>query len=137
MTEQLSMFDLLGTPVIPPEAQKKGVKGWIIDISGIFLRENGFPEDMTGVCTQPVKFTENTRKDKDGRWFQAGETTHGIWHGWYGPVFTVYAKRPTWAECVEYARQKKSRPEKVVYYERSADFNTVIREYENGYQKGA
>ena len=42
MIQQLSMFDLIGTPVIPLEAQKKGMRGWIIDISGIFLRENGF-----------------------------------------------------------------------------------------------
>lgn len=139
MAEQLSMFDLLGigTPVIPLKDQKKGMKGWVIDISAIMLRENGFPEDVTGVCTQPVMFQEDSRKDRDGRWFQAARSIHGIHHGWYGPVYTVYAKRPTWEECVAYAHERKGLPEKVVYYERSADFNTVIREYENGYQKGA
>ena len=131
MIQQLSMFDLIGTPVIPLEAQKKGMRGWIIDISAIMLRENGYPEDMTGVCTQPVRFQEDSRKD-----FQAAETTHGSFHGWYGPIKTVYAKRPTWEECVEYARKDKRHPEKVVYYEKTYD-DQVIREYENGYQKGA
>ena len=138
MIQQLSMFDLLGigTPVIPLKDQKAGVKGWVIDISCIMLRKNGFKDDATGVCTQPVRFTANSRKDKDGRWFQAAQSTHGEFHGWYGPVYTVYAKRPTWAECVAYAHERKDRPEKVVYYERTGD-DRVIREYENGYQKGA
>lgn len=138
MIQQLSMFDLLdiGTPVIPLKDQKKGVKGWVIDISCIMLRKNGFKEDATGVCTQPVRFQEDSRIGRDGRWFQAAQSTHGVFHGWYGPVYTVYAKRPTWAECVAFARQKKDRPEKVVYYEQTANFD-VIREYENGYQKGA
>ena len=86
---------------------------------------------MTGVCTQPVRFQEDSRKD-----FQAAETIHGSFHGWYGPIKTVYAKRPTWEECVEYARKDKRRPEKGVYYEKTYD-DQVIREYENGYQKGA
>lgn len=55
--------------------------------------------------------------------------------GWYGGVKEVYAKRPTWEECVKYARKHYTIPEKVLYYERNANFEETWG-YENGYQKG-
>lgn len=139
MDSQLSIFELLGdtsTPVIIPEEQKKGRRGWIIEISGILLRKNGFKEDAVCVCTTPIKFDEDSRQDKYGRWSQYASSTHGPHHGWYGPVYTVYAKRPTWEECVAYAKKRYTIPEKVMYYERDGDFNPTW-EYENGFRKEA
>ncbi len=137
--KQLSMFELLGepeTPKIPPEEQKKGQVGWIIDISAILLKKNGCREDAICVCTTPIKFEQDSKKDKYGRWSQYASSTHGPHHGWWGPVKTVYAARPTWEECVEYARSKYTIPEKVLYYERDGNFNETWG-YENGYTKGS
>ena len=138
MEEQISLFELMGepeTPTIPPEKQKKGEKGWIIDISAILLKKNGFKEDAICVCTVPIKFDADSKKDKQGRWSQYASSTYGPHQGWWGPVKTVYVKRPTWKECVEYARKKYTIPEKVLYYERNANFEETWG-YENGNRKG-
>ena len=124
------------TPTIPPEQQKKGMKGWIIDISAILLKKNGFKEDAICVCTTPIKFDMDSKQDKYGRWSQFASSTHGPYKGWYGPVKTVYFSRPTWDECVKYAKQKYTIPEKVLYYEQNGDFGSIW-EYENGYKKGS
>ena len=139
MDKQISIFELLGdtsTPEIPLEEQKKGRRGWIISISAILLRENGFKEDAVCVRTEPIRFDEDSRKDKHGRWSQFASSTHGPSHGWYGPVYTVYAKRPTWDECVAFVRKRYTNPEKVMYMERDGNFNETWG-YENGYRKEA
>ena len=136
---QISIFEMLGetnTPLIPFEEQKKGRKGWVIEISAILLRKNGFKDDRICVCTRPIVFTEDSRKDKYGRISQFAQTTHGDLHGWYGPNYTIYAKRPTYKECVEYARKKYTIPDKVSYYERDGKGNEIWN-YEDGYQKGS
>lgn len=85
MQAQISMFELLGdtaTPKIPFEEQKKGRKGWIIDISAILLKKNGFKEDAVCVRTVPIKFDKDSDKDKYGRWSQYANSTHGPpWDG--------------------------------------------------------
>lgn len=137
--EQLDLFDMIGDPVtpeIPPEEQKKGVKGWIIDISAILLKKNGFREDAICVCTQPVQFVEDTKKDKHGRWDQSAQSIHGPMHGWYGPYHTVYAQRPTWEECKKYVRSRYSIPEKILYMERDGN-DKECWDYEQGYKKGS
>ena len=138
MTEQITIFDLIGrpeTPEIPFDEQKKGRKGWIIEITAILLRENGFKRDITCVCTRPVVFKEDSWI-RDGRKSMAIATTHGPASGSYGGWHKVYAKRPTWEECVEYARMDRNHPETVEYMERNGDFHESWG-YENGYKKGA
>ena len=139
MDEQISMFEMLGedeTPEIPFEEQKKGRKGWLIEISGILLKKNGFDEDCICVCTRPVMFERDSEKDKYNRISQMWRTTHGPAGGSCGGYTKIYAKRPTWKECVEYAHKHYSIPQAVRYYERDGDFNAVWK-YEDGYQKGA
>lgn len=139
MYGQISMFELLGmteTPEIPLAEQKKGRRGWIIEISAICPKENGFKEDMTYVCTRPVIFEEDSKRDKDGRWSQYARGTYGPYHGWWGPVHTVYAKRPTWEECLQFAEQERDKIGKIEYAERDGNWNWIYG-YENGYQKGA
>ena len=138
MDGQISMFELLGmtgTPEIPLAEQKKGRRGWIIEISAICPKENGFKEDMTYVCTRPVIFEEDTMERRDG-WWQRVRTTHGPVHGWSASPVKVYAKRPTWDECLKFAEQDKDTIGRIEYAERDGDWNW-IHEYENGYQKGA
>ena len=135
MAGQISMFEIMDqyeTPVIPVEEQKKGVKGWIIELNGIFLRENGFKEDWRGVCTRPVVFEKDTKKDSHG-WWQYCHTTKGPSRGWMGSPRTVYRKRPTWNDCLKYARENGSKddPKDVRYYERRGDW-TGIYSYEEG-----
>jgi hypothetical protein len=137
MNEQISMFELLGepvTPLIPFEEQKKGKHGWIMDISALLLRENGFREDAVCVCTRPVIFEENSKKDRNGRTSQMARSTHGPYMGWRGGYKDVYSRRPTWKECLEYAHKRYAIPEKVLYYERDGRDNEIW-EYENGYSK--
>ena len=137
MTQQISMFEMLGeteTPLIPFEEQKKGRKGWIIDISGIFLKKYGFEEDRIGVQTHAVRFEEDSKKDKYGRISQMATFIKPMDGGWCGGYKDVYARRPTWEECVAYAKKKYSLPEKIVYYERTGN-DKEIREYEEGNDK--
>lgn len=134
--EQISMFQMLDTyetPEIPPEEQKKGMKGWIIERSGIFLIENGFDHDWRGVCTRQIVFEEDTRPDRKafGGWFQAAKTIKGPYHGWYGGLHKIFRKRPSWADCLKYMAEtrKKGDPETVGYYEIIGDWNGKKYEY--------
>lgn len=134
MEMQVSMFDMLDqyeTPEIPPEEQKKGVKGWIIEGSGIFLRKNGFDHDSRGVCTRPIVFEQDTRKDRDGCWWQAAHTTKGPYGGWYGGMKRVFRSRPSWADCLRFAKETrlKGDPEQVEYYEIIGDWAGAKREW--------
>ena len=134
---QITMFEMLGetaTPKIPFEEQKEGRKGWIIDISGIFLIKNGFKENMIGVQTHAVQFVRDSEKDQYGRIKQFATLIKPREGGWYGPCKEVYAARPTWEECVAYARSRYTMPEKVVYYEKDGD-DKSIWEYEDGNKK--
>jgi hypothetical protein len=137
MTEQqISMFAMLDayeTPEIPPDEQKKGGKGWIIECSGIFLKKNGFDHDHRGVCTRQVILEKDTRPDPkawDG-WFQAGHTIKGPYHGWYGPVHRIFRQRPTWSDCLKYMADTRleGEPEEVGYYEVIGDWNGAKYEY--------
>ena len=129
MNGQISMFELLDayeTPEIPPEEQKAGTKGWIIECSGIFLTENGFDHDWRGVCTRPIVFEEDTRVDKRAYsgWHQAARTTKGPRHGWYGGLHKVFRRRPSWTDCMKYMAETKRKgdPENVSYYEIIGDW---------------
>ena len=138
MNEQISFFELLGeaeTPLIPFEEQKKGRKGWIIEISAILLKKNGWKEDAICVCTRPVVFEENSTKDKYGRMWQQAKTIHGPYSGWSGRGKEIYASRPTWEECKKFAKKHYTIPDKVLYYERDARYNEVWN-YEDGYKGG-
>lgn len=135
---QMSIFDMLGhqeTPEIPFDQQKKGRKGWIIEITAVLLRENGYKEDVTCVCTRPVIFEADSWK-RDGRRCQHFHTTRGPIYGSIGGWHKIYAKRPTWEECVEYARKDRTHPAEIRYMERDGDFRSIWG-YENGYHKGA
>ena len=134
--DQISIFDLLNieTPEIPLEEQKKGRKGWIIELSAIRCVENGFKEDEVCVCTRPVVFVEDTEERKDG-WWQRVETTYGPIYGWAASPRRIYAKRPTWNECVQFALDQKY-PGKITYMEVTGNWEHIYG-YENGYRKGA
>lgn len=124
METQMSVFAMLDsyeTPEIPPEEQKAGMRGWIIECSGIFLRRNGYDHDSRGVCTRPIEFTEDTKKDAkayDG-WCQAARTIKGPHHEWLGPLYKVFRRRPTWNDCLKFMADTKREgdPEEVEYYE--------------------
>lgn len=134
--EQISIFSVLDayeTPEIPPEEQKAGMKGWIIECSGIFLKKNGHDHDWRGVCTRPIILEEDTVPDKGAYsgWFQAGRTTRGPYHGWYGGLYRISRKRPTWSDCLKYMaeRRLKDEPEDVRYYEIIGDWQDAKYEY--------
>ena len=136
MNIQISMFEMLDqyeTPEIPINEQRRGTKGWIIELTGLFLRENGFKEDWRGVATRPMVFKENTHKDRDGYLWQCGETTKGPFTGWCGSVRKVFRSRPTWNDCVKFAKENGRRddPKDIRYFDRTGDW-TEIRSYEEG-----
>lgn len=142
MDKQISIFELLGeeeTPLIPLEQQKKGKRGWIIEVTAILLRKNGYKEDAICVCTRPVLFEADSYIDKKGIIHQEARTTYGPSSGWYGGRKKVYAKRPTWEECVQFAKEDSSYAKeisKVIYMERDGKWNETWK-YEDGYKKGA
>ena len=134
--EQISIFSLMDeyeTPIIPPEEQKKGTEGWIIQYSGIFLRENGFDHDRMGIETRPVVLEEDTRK-RGGTLAQAAHTTKGPHSGWYGHYKTIFRKRPTWQDCLHWAHENHESymPEAVEYYSQTGDWHGIYR-YEDGF----
>lgn len=134
---QISMFSLLDeyeTPMIPIEEQKKGVKGWIIDISCICLRKNGCKDDWTGVETRPVILLSDTHEDKDGFMWQHVQTTKGPYSGWNKAPERIFRKRPTWDDCLKWARQhmSKSDPREIRFYSRDGNWNGIYQ-YEQGY----
>lgn len=138
MNEQLNFFDIIGeaeTPLIPFEEQKEGRRGWIMEISAILLKKNGWKEDAVCVCTVPVIFEEDSTKDKMGRIHQMAKSTHGNSMGWCGGYKDVYVARPTWEECVKFARKKYTIPQRVQYYERDGRDHDVWN-YEDGYKGG-
>ena len=138
MDEQLNFFDMIGeaeTPLIPFEEQKEGRRGWIMEISAIMLIKNGWKEDAVCVRTVPVIFEEDSKIDKYGRISQMAKSTHGNPMGWCGGYKDVYAERPTWEECVKFARKKYTIPRTVRYYERDGHDNAIWN-YEDGYKGG-
>lgn len=105
--EQISFLGQFGatvTPDIPPEKQKKGMKGWVIEITGNYLVKNGFAENAVGVTVRRVELLGDTKHDRRGWWQNARAIDHCKGDGWYGGCYTIYAKKPTWAECEEYVR---------------------------------
>jgi hypothetical protein len=138
MNSQISMFQMLDeyeTPQIPLDEQKMGGKGWIIDISAICLKKNGYKEEWTGVETRPVIFLRDTRKDRDGFTWQHCETTKGPLQGWSSAPKRIFRKRPSWADCLKYGREKARKegyPEDIRFYSRDGDFNGIY-EYEKGH----
>lgn len=131
MHTQISMFELMDeyeTPQLPPAKQKAGTIAWIIEFSGIFLRENG---EWHGVCTRPVILEEDTDEaDKHS----AAHTIKGSHQGWYGGLRQLFARRPTWNDCLRWARenQRKGDPEEVRYYDQDGNWNGIYR-YEDGW----
>ena len=135
-SEQIDFFNMLGdpeTPLIPFDEQKKGRKGWVIEISLVGLVENGFKENIIGVKTHAVQFNRDSEKNKYGRISQFADRIRPHDGGWYGPYYDVYATRPTMKECIAYAR-KNHPTEKVVYYERDGH-DREIWNYEEGNKK--
>lgn len=136
--QQISMFQMLDeyeTQQIPPDKQKKGMKGWIIEISGIFLKENGYKDDWTGVETRPIIFDEDTRKDRDGFTCQQAHTIKGPHQGWLARPQMIFIERPSWADCLKYGRDvahKKGYPEEIRFYSLDGDWNGIYS-YEKGY----
>ena len=134
MIAQISMFELLDeyeTPLLPADRQKAGTVAWVIEWSGLFLRKNGFKDDWHGVCTRPVILENDTDESKR---FQAAHTIKGTHQGWYGGIHPLYAKRPTWNDCVLWARQhrKQDAPEEVRYYDRDGNWKAIYS-YEEGW----
>lgn len=136
---QISMYELLNideTPEIPFEKQKKGVKGWVIRIHGIFPRSNGWPKDMVGVTTFRVILERDSDTDRHGRWQYAHCIEGGCkGDGWMGTPYKLYAKRPTWKELQEYVRRNCREPyDEIVFTYKDGHAMTHIGKYE---EKGA
>ena len=130
--EQLSiwaLFDEYETPLMPKEQQKKDAVGWIIEFSGLFLRKNGFKSDWRGICTRPVIFERDT--NKNGQMAHTIKGTHIGWCGWNKEIFS---KRPTWNDCLMFAKRHthKGEPEDVRYYDRTGDWKPIY-EYKDGF----
>ena len=130
--EQLSIWSMLDEyeiPLMPPEQQKKGAVGWVIEFSGLFLRENGYKSDWHGICTRPVVFERDTN--------DRGQMAHcikGTHMGWCGQVKQIFSRRPTWNDCLLYARKnaRKDDPTDVRYYDRTGDW-VPIYDYKDGF----
>lgn len=135
---QISIFSILDeyeTPQIPLEEQREGARGWIIEISVICLKENGYETEWTGVETRPVIFLRDTRKDRDGFTWQYCETTKGPHHGWSSGPKRIFRKRPSWTDCMKYGREKARKegyPEDIRFYSRDGNWNGIYQ-YEKGY----
>ena len=143
---QMNIFELLGvdeTPVIPFDQQKRGTKGWVINIKGIYTIENGFKKNMVGVTTVQVSLNHdsyirhNRTLDREEYWQSATCTGKGgcKGDGWWGTPKKLYAKRPTWAECKEYVRKNhKGDPYdyEIVYTSKGEDAIVRICEYQKG-----
>lgn len=119
-TEQISMFELLGlddTPEIPFDQQKKGMKGWIIEIAGLYTTtENGFEENAVGVTTARVILKKDSATDFNGRWQYANVVEDGCrGDGWVGTPKKLYTKRPSWRELQNYVREKYKEPWRIVF----------------------
>jgi hypothetical protein len=119
--EQISMFELLGldeTPEIPFEQQKKGMKGWFIQISAIYTKRNGFEKNMVGVTTARVILERDSETDDHGQWQYAHVVEDGCnGDGWMGTPKKLYTRRPTWRELQEYVKKnhKQDEPYEIVY----------------------
>lgn len=144
---QMSIFELMQqdeTPTIPFEKQKRGMKGWVIEIQGIFLVENGFKKNMVGVTAKQVVLDMNsyTRKncaiDRIEQWQGATCTGKGggcKGDGWIGSPRKLYAKQPKWWELQEYVRQNYRKPyDEIVYTYKDGHACLHIGDYE---RKGA
>lgn len=107
--EQISVFELLGmdeTQEIPFEAQKEGMKGWVIEVDGIYLVQNGFKEDMIGVTVRHVQLRKDSWTDREGyRWQDAVTIDRCRGDGWIAGPKRLYSRKPTWAECEKYVRE--------------------------------
>ena len=108
--KQVSMFEMLGmdeTPEIPPEQQKKGTKGWVIEIEAVYKTENGYSRDAIGVTTKRVQLRKDTERDRYGLWQYADTIEDGCrGDGWGGSCKKLYAVRPTWRELQEFVRER-------------------------------
>lgn len=143
---QMNMFEMLGedlTPEIPFEEQKRGMKGWVIELQGIFTKENGFKKDMVGVTTKQVvlkadSYTRHNRTlDREEKWQNAESTGVGGCRGdgWVGSPQKLYARRPTWRECMEYVKKNhKGDPYEyeIVYTRKGGDACVRFCEYAKG-----
>ena len=146
MNNQINMFEIIGldeTPEIPFEEQKKGMKGWVIQIQGIYTVENGFKKNMVGVTTKRVvlKADSYTRKnrllDRIEKW-QNAECTgeYGCkGDGWVGSPRKLYTKRPTWRELQNYVKEHYKDPyDEIVFTYKDGNASVHIGDY---YQKKA
>lgn len=127
MDGQVSMFEMLDmddTPTIPFEQQKRGMKGWVIQINAIFLPENGYEKTMVGVTTMQVvlnrdSYTRHNKiLDRIEQWQDATCTGVGGCRGdgWVGSPKKLYVRRPTWRELQEYVRKQYKDPyDEIVY----------------------
>lgn len=143
---QLSIFELMDldeTPVIPFEQQKRGMKGWVIEIQGIFTVENGFKKNQVGVTTKRVvlnqdSYTRHNRTlDRIEKWQAATCTGEGgcKGDGWVGDPRKLYVKRPSWRELQDYVRRNyRGTYDEIVYTYKDGHASVHIGEYE---RKGA
>lgn len=106
--EQLNIFEMIGmdeTPEIPFEEQKKGTKGWIIQICGLFTTEYGWKRNMIGVTVRHMMLNQDPHTDQHGRWQSAWSIDRCKGDGWMGEPRKLYARKPTWKECVNHVKE--------------------------------
>ena len=127
MRGQVSMFEMLGvdeTPVIPFDQQKRGMKGWVIEICAEFLPENGYKKRSVGVTTYQVVLDrdsyerKNIVTDRIEQWQTATCTGVGGCRvdGWVGRPKKLFSARPKWWELQEYVRKNYREPfDEIVY----------------------
>lgn len=112
MNEQISMFALLDeweTPLMQPEEMKEGVTAWVIEMAAITnsIRINA-PIQYCLARGRKVKFTRDSKKDKEGRWDTFAKTVGGTFFEWYGGRGRkyIFRKKPTWNDLQKYVMQE-------------------------------
>ena len=138
MDGQISMFEMMNmdeTPVIPFEEQKRGMKGWVIEISGIYEMEG---KKIIGVTTKQVvlerdSYTRYNRiLDRNEQWQSAHCTGVGGCRGdgWSGTPEKLYVRKPLWRELEKYVREnEKTKYDGIVFTYKDGHAMTHIGEY--------
>lgn len=104
--EQTSLFDALEdaytTPVMPPEDQRKGMRGWIVETVPV---RDGLEDDAPFVLliltARMVEFMSDTTMTDKG-WSQAAQAVDRTM-GWGGWERLIFRRRPTVGDMLKIA----------------------------------
>jgi hypothetical protein len=104
--EQTTLFDSLeeeySTAVLPPEEQKAGMRGWIVETVPL---KDGLEDDAPFVLliltARMVEFMSDTTREEKG-WSQAAQAVDRTM-GWGGWERLIFRRRPTVGDMLKIA----------------------------------